>query len=288
LVIPSACPFFWVSHTPRRRSRPFAPLVLVFVVLAIIPAATYAGVPDASLSFFVPQTGTVATPTEGTVAIRLFRACPNNDGAGTLPNNARIKVVLRDVNGNPVAGVAAEDVCVLLNGGTAAQGFSGVGADSVIANSTWNTDPVCPDLRCISADAPTDVNGVTYITFSGSTPGSPGVATRDPNRKWGHYDSELPVYALGFKLSGRLTTASANGTYVLRIKNLDVMEGLGPDLNESEAVTAADFTAVARSIGLISPVSYWLDFDGSGSVTSTDFNLINTHYGHDCDTPNNP
>jgi hypothetical protein len=196
--------------------------------------------------------------------------------------------VLRDVNGNPIPGVAAEDICILLNGGTAAQGFGGVGADSVIANSTWNTDPVCPDVRCIAADAPTDVNGTTYITFTGSSPGSPGVGVRDPNRKWGHYDSDLPVFALGFQLSGRLTTGSANGTYTLRIKNVDFMEGLGPELNESEAVTAADFTAMARSIGVNSPISYWLDLDSAGGVGPTDFNLVTVHYGHDCDTPFSP
>jgi hypothetical protein len=263
-------------------------VVPFFILLAVSAAQAHAGVPDTNLSFFVPQVGTVAAPTEGTLATRLFRQCPNNDGAGALPNNARIKVVLRDVNGNPISGVAAEDICVLLNGGTPDQGFGGIGADSVIANSTWNTDPVCPDLRCIQADAPTDVNGTTYITFTGSSPGSPGVGVRDPNRKWGHYDTELPVFAQGFKLSGRLTTGSANGTYTLRIKNVDFMEGLGPDLNESEAVTAADFTAMARHIGLTSPISYWLDLDSSGGVNPTDFNLVTVHYGHDCDTPNNP
>ncbi len=285
-MIPAACPVFLGVGSSFRSVR--RTVVLLFILLAVGAAPARAGVPDGNLSFFVPQSGPVATPTEGTIAIRLFRQCPNNDGGAMLPNNARIKVVLRDVNGNPVPGVAAEDVCVLLNGGTAAQGFAGIGADSVIANSTWNTDPVCPDLRCITADAPTDVNGVTYITFLGSTPGSPGVATRDPNRKWGHYDTELPVFALGFKLSGRLTTASANGTYTLRIKNLDIMEGLGPDLNESEAVTAADFSAMSRHIGLSSPISYWLDMDSSGQVNSLDFNLLVGHYGHDCDTPFNP
>jgi hypothetical protein len=285
-MIPAACPVFLGVGSSFRSVR--RSVVLLFILLAVGAAPARAGVPDGNLSFFVPQSGPVATPTEGTIAIRLFRQCPNNDGGAVLPNNARIKVVLRDVNGNPVPGVAAEDICVLLNGGTAAQGFGGIGADSIISNSTWNTDPVCPDLRCIMADAPTDVNGVTYITFLGSTSGSPGVATRDPNRKWGHYDSELPVYALGFKLSGRLTTASANGTYVLRIKNLDFMEGLGAELNESEAVTNADYTAMARSIGLSSPISYWLDLDGNGVVGTADFNLVNGHYGHDCDTPNSP
>jgi hypothetical protein len=283
---PAACPVSLSVGSSFRSARRV--VVLLFILFAAIVGSAHAGVPDMTQSFFVPQAGPVATPTEGTLATRLFRQCPNNDGNGTLPNNARIKVVLRDVNGNPVPGVPAEDVCVLLNGGTAAQGFGGIGADSLIANSTWNTDPVCPDLRCIQADAPTDANGITYITFMGSSPGSPGIGVRDPNRKWGHYDSELPVFALGFQLLGRLTTASANGTYVLRIKNVDFMEGLGAELNESEAVTAADFTAMARSIGVTSPISYWLDIDSSGTVSTADFNLVNVHYGHDCDSPNNP
>ena len=274
-----------VRSSSSHRHRAFA--ALVFSAGIVAPHLAHAQIPDATFSFFVPQVGSVATPTEGTLATRFFRACPNND-ASSLPNSARIKVVVRDLNGNPISGIAAADICALLNGGTAAQGFGGTGADSIIANSTWNTDPACPDVRCIQADAPTDINGTTYITFSGSTPGSPGVATRDPNRKWGHYDSEIPVFALGVKLSGRLTTASANGTYVLRIKNVDLMEGLDPELNEGEAVTAADFTAMARAIGVNSPISYWLDLDSSGSVATIDFNLLIVHYGHDCDTPNNP
>ena len=75
---------------------------------------------------------------EGTTATALFKACPNNDGGTSLPNNARVKVVVKDVNGNPIRGIAAADICLLFNGGTPAQGFSGVGADSVIANSTWS------------------------------------------------------------------------------------------------------------------------------------------------------
>lgn len=280
----SVCLF--LSASSRRPLR-FAP-VLLLGALAIHSPPARAGIPDISNSFFVPQTGSVSTPTEGTTAIRLFRACPNNDGGSSLPNNARIKVVLRDSNGNPVPDIPAADICILFNGGTAAQTFGGVGADSVIANSLWNTDPICPDVRCIPADAPTDANGVTYITFTGATPGSPGVGTRDASRKWGHYDSELPVFASGFRLQGRLTSASVNGSYVLRIKNYDTMEGLGPDLNEGEVVTAVDLAAVVGGLGISSPISYWLDFDGSGSVASLDVNQVIAHMNHDCDTPNNP
>jgi hypothetical protein len=219
-----------------------------------------------------------------------FRTCPNNDAFTAISQSARIKVVIRDVNGNPVPDIAAADICIQFNGGTPAQGFSGVGADSIVANATYNTDPLCPDVRCIPADAPTDVNGVTYITFLGATPGSPGVGTRDPSRKWGHYDSELPVFAMGFKLAGRLTTASANGTYVLRIKNLDSMEGLGADIDEGEAVTTADFCATLRHVGVSSgsPLIYWLDFNSDGVVGVADLNLVTGHLNHDCDSPNNP
>lgn len=256
------------------------------LAVAAMPAA--AGVPDVTNSFYVPQVGTVATPTEGTVATRLFRMCPNNDGGSSLPNSARVKVVVRDVNGNGIPGVAAADICVLFNGGTPAQSFSGVGADSVIANSAFNPSPLCPDLRCVAADAATDATGTTYITFTGADAATPGVGLRNANRKWGHYDTELPVYVLGFKLSGRLTTGSANGTYTLRIKSIDWTGGLGTTLNQGEAVTVTDFNGIANGIGINNAISYWKDFDSLNGVTATDLNIITSHINHDCDSPNNP
>jgi len=260
----------------------------IAAVLALIVPAAYAGVPDLSLSYYVPQTGTVASPTEGTNAIALFKVCPNNDGGTSLPNNARVKVVVRDVNGNAIAGIAAADICVLFNGGTSAQGFSGVGADSVIANSTWNQAPLCPDVRCLAADAPTDVNGATYVTFTGANVANPGVGVRDASRKWGHYDSELSVYVLGFKLQGRLTTASANGSYILRIKNFDVSSGLLASLNQGEQVTSLDFNAMVSNLGKSNPITYWLDYNNSATVTSLDFNQLVGHLNHNCTVPNNP
>ena len=279
-----------VDVRPRwtRRARLLAWPAFFLALLCFVPRAAISGIPDLSQSFYVPQSGTVAAPAEGALAFRFFRACPNNDGGTSLPNNARIKVVVRDPSGNGIPDIAAADICIMFNGGTPAQGFGGIGADSIIANSAYNTDPLCPDVRCIPADAPTDANGTTYITFTGATPGSPGVGTRDPNRKWGHYDSELPVNVLGFNLSGRLTTASLNGTYVLRIKNFDIMEGLGVDTDEGAAVTTADFSAIARHIGVADAISYWLDFDSSGAVTAIDFNALSAHMNHDCDTPNSP
>lgn len=253
-----------------------------------LPGTSAAGVPDPGTSFYVPQRGTVASPIEGTSATTLFRMCPNNDGGTSLPNNARVKVVVRDSNSNGIPGIAAADICLLFNGGTPAQGFSGVGADSVIANGQFNQSPLCPDVRCVQADAETDATGTTYITFTGSTPGSPGVGTRNPLRKWGHYDTKIPVYVLGFEIQGRLTTAEANGTYVLRIKNYDHLGGLGTALNQGAAVTSADFNAIANGIGAVNPLTYWRDFDSNGSIASADFNQIAQHTTHDCDTPNNP
>jgi hypothetical protein len=265
-------------------------VLLAGAALALMAAAApvMAGIPDQTLSFYVPQSGAVATPTEGTLAARFFRMCPNNDGGASLPNSARIKVVVRDINNNPIANIAAADICVLFNGGTSAQGFSGTGADSVIANSQWNSAPLCPDVRCVAADAPTDVTGTTYITFGGADVNTPGVYLRNGNRKWGHYDTTLPVYVLGFPLSGRLTSASANGTYTLRIKSFDWTGGLGAVANQGETVIATDFNGVANGINVNNAISYWRDFDYSGSVTATDFNTINAHVGHDCDSPNNP
>jgi len=260
-------------------------LAMVGMVAMAVPAS--AGVPDVTQSFYVPQRGTVGTPTEGTAALSTFRGCPNNDGT-SWANNARIKVVVRDVNGNGIPGIAAADICLLFNGGTAAQGFSGVGADSVIANSTWNQTPLCPDVRCVQADDQTDATGTTYITFMGATAGSPGVGTRSGLRKWGHYDTIIPVYVLGFQLQGRLTTASANGTYTLQLKNLDVTGGLAATLDAGETVTSADFNAIANGINVNNAVSFWRDFDSNGTVGASDFNLISLHVNHNCATPNNP
>ncbi|HEX7077413.1 MAG TPA: hypothetical protein VF363_03225, partial [Candidatus Eisenbacteria bacterium] len=62
--------------------------IAIAAVLAWIVPAAQAGVPDLTQSFYVPQVGSVATPTEGTNAIKLFRGCPNNDGGASLPSSA--------------------------------------------------------------------------------------------------------------------------------------------------------------------------------------------------------
>ena len=247
-------------------------------------AGTAAAQVDTNNSYYVPQVDglEIGFPIEGSEAIVYFRACPNNDGGASLPLGARIKVVVKDSGGQGISGIAASDICIRFNGGTMAQGFTGPGADSVIADSTWNKAPLCPPVRCIQADGPTDVDGVTYITFTG-----PG-GVRDPNRKWGHYDSVLPVFVLSTELQGRITSASANGTYVLRIKNMDHVGGLSAVVNQGEVVSVADFNAIVSSLGLVTPLSYWRDLDSDGEVGLSDLNMVSYHLAHDCDTPNNP
>jgi len=272
---------------PERWKLSLTSIAVTGMIAMAMPA--FAGVPDVVQSFYVPQRGSVGTPLEGAQAVAFFRACPNNDGGTSLPNNARIKVVVRDVNGNGIAGVAAADICLLFNGGTPAQGFSGVGADSVIANAQFNQAPLCPDVRCVQADEQTDATGTTFITFTGATAGSPGIGTRNPFRKWGHYDTEIPVFVLGFKLSGRLTTASANGTYTLQIKNYDsTLIGLGTAMNLGEQITSSDFAAIANGINVNNQFSFWRDFDSNGIVASADFSQIVQHQNHNCIAPNNP
>jgi hypothetical protein len=189
-------------------------------------------------------------------------------------------------------GVSPADLYILLRGGTAAQGFpAGSGADSVVANSTWNRTPLCPDARTLAADAPTDTTGVTYITFAGASSNAPGVAVRNPNRKFGHYDSELPVYALGSKLQGRLTSTSGNGTYVLQLKNVDLEAGLGATMDVGEIVTSLDYDSVNGHFGeadSVDPKNWWRDLNSNGTIELADINLVVGHLNHSCTSPNNP
>jgi hypothetical protein len=267
--------------------------IAIAAVLAWIVPAAYAGVPDVTQCFYVPQRGPVGTPFEGTAALSQFRGCPNNDGtswggSSTSAGSARIKVVVRDVNGNGIAGIAAGDICVLFNGGTPAQLFSGVGADSIIANSQYNSNPLCPDVRCLAADDQTDATGTAYITFFGANVGAPGIGVRNTSHKWGHYDTELPVYVLGFKINGRITTSDPTA-YVLRLKNVDIALGLGTAQDTGELVNNSDFNSIVAGLpGPASPLQYWRDLDSNGTVGNTDFNLVVTHLNHNCATPNNP
>ena len=265
--------------------------IAIAAVLAWIVPAAYAGVPDVNQSFYVPQAGNTTTPLEGAStpkSFSFFRGCPNNDGA-SYANNSRVKVVVRDANGNGIPGVSAADICLLFNGGTPAQGFSGVGADSVLANNQYSVGAVCPDVRCVQADDQTDASGVAYITFTGSVPGSPGVGQRNTGRKWGHYDTEIPVYVLGFKIQGRLTTASANGSYSLQIKSFDVAGGLTTALNQGEIVNATDFNTVTSQIGqAFNFLTWWRDFNFDNLVNSTDFSAMTAHLNHTCISPTNP
>jgi hypothetical protein len=267
--------------------------IAIAAVLALIVPAAYAGQPDLTLSYYTPQSGSVASPTTGAAAAALFKACPNNDGGTSLPGSARIKVVLLDGNQNPIAGVLATDICMMFNGGTPAQGFTNLsGADSVIANSTWNQNPLCPNVTCVAADAPTDTLGVTYITFTGTdgTVAGRGVGVRNPNRKWGHYDSKIPVFvgSSAYELKGKLTDGSGLDSYVLRIKNFDVSGGLGAVLNQGETVTTTDFNTMVANLNKSNPITYWLDYNNTGTVTTLDYNQLVPHLNHNCRFPFNP
>lgn len=265
----------------------FALAVFLLALSGSIPGA-YAGVPDLTKSYYVPQSGSVTTPTEGAAAIANARRCPNDDGTQVLRLNSRLKVVVLASDGSPIAGIPASDICVLFNGGTPAQGFTGVGDDSIIANFQFNQLANCPDIRCVQADAPTDANGVAYITWIGATAGSPGVGTRDPFRKWGGYAGDIPVMVLGFKLSGYLTTAQgvAHGapTYTAHVKSLDHQGGRTTATNQGELVNSLDINPVQAAIG--TPYKYNLDFDNNGIVNTLDLNLIKAHNNHNCKTPN--
>ena len=269
-----------------------AKLGIAMAVLAvlIVPAA-YAGVPDVTQSFFVPQSGSITTPTEGAAAITNAVRCPNDDGSTVLRSAARLKIVVKASNGTPIVGIPASDICVLFNGGTPAQGFSGVGDDTIVANSQYSTVG-CPDVRCVQADGPTDAAGVAYITWLGHDPAlPPGTANttpfRDPFRKWGSYAGDLPVMVLGFKLQGKLTSGSALGSYTAHVKSVDAFPRVvGTALNAGEQVNSLDIAGIKGLNN--STTSYFLDFNNNGIVNSLDIAQVIGHNGHRCNVPNSP
>ncbi|RPH54504.1 MAG: hypothetical protein EHM89_18490 [Acidobacteria bacterium] len=246
-----------------------------------------AQVPDAGNSYFTPEAGSVATPMVGMNAVHFFWTCPNND---LVSNNARIKVVLRDASDAPIEGVDRMSIYLQFNGGTDKQGFTGDGADSIIANGrSSNFEPPCPLVQNVYADANTDATGTTYITFAGANSSNPGVAVRDPNRKWGHYDSLIPVIADGVLLLGRLTDAGTHGEYVLRIKNVDIKGGLTNGRDHGEAVSSQDYNTFRSSLDEPpDDLSYWRDLNSDGSLNISDINIVTGHMDHNCVYPNNP
>ncbi len=238
--------------------------------------------PDVTTSFFVPQSGSVSTPTEGAAAIANARRCPNDDGTQVLRLNSRLKIKVLSSDGSLIPNIPASDICVLFNGGPTSQGFSGVGDDSIIANYQYNQAANCPDVRCVQADAPTDLSGTTYITWIGSTPGSPGVGTRDPLRKWGGWAGDLPVFVLGIQIHGKLTSGSPLGSYTAHVKSLDFTP-FAPSENQGELVNSLDIAAVQGAIG--GAYQYKLDFDNNGVVNSVDLSFIKGHNLHRCNSP---
>jgi len=283
-----------------------AKLGIAMAVLAvlIVPAA-YAGVPDVTQSFYVPQAGSLTTPCEGSTgncvavggysltigggAIGNARRCPNDDGGQVLRNWSRLKVVVKASDGSPIVGIPASDICVLFNGGTAVQGFTGVGDDSIIANFQWNQVANCPDVRCVQADGPTDGAGITYISWLGHNPADPpgqGGATvgasRDALRKWGGWAGDVPVMVLGFKLQGRLTTTSPLGSYTAHAKSFDTEGGRLAIQGQGATVDLGDYNTTSAAF---TAYRYSKDFDNNGTVNIADMNFILGHYNHKCNVP---
>jgi len=281
-----------VSRVPAAMAAPSI-VAELSAVSASRATAVSGDVPDPSASYFVPQSGSITAPTEGAAAIVNARRCPAtgsadavHEGTQVLKLSARLKVVVIGTGGSPMPGIAASDICVLFNGGTPAQGFTGMGDDSIIANSTYNPLAGCPDIRCLSADAPTDANGVTYITWIGAIPGQPGVgqySPPDPSRHWGGYAGDIPVTVLGVQLRGRLTSTSPLGSYTAHVKSLDFMGGRTIALNQGEEVNTLDINPVQAAIG--HAYQYQMDFDNNGFVNLTDLNFIRAHNNHRCNSP---
>ncbi len=256
------------------------------LALAFFSAQAGAAVVDPARSFFTPQAGlNYSAPLEGLDAVRYFRMCPNNDGGGSvpfnaggasLPLNARLKIKLVDTDGAPMT-VSASDIYILFNGGTSPQGFSGVGADSIIANFQYNQIANCPDVRRIFADHDTNpLTGETFVTLTGVD------GIRASNRKWGNYEGDIPVFALGVLLSGRLLPSSTQGSYTLHIKNFDSEGGRTTIPNQGELVNIGDYNGLSSGIDMY---RYSVDFDSDGAVCLTDMNMLLWHYFHKCNVP---
>jgi len=254
-------------------------LAFAAVILAVTGALpAFAGVPDVSQSYYVPTAGFGGTLVEGVSAIANFRGCPDNDGTTVLAKNSRLKVVVLASDGSPIANIPAADICMLFNGGTPAQGFSGAGDDSIIANFQYNPAANCPDVRCIQADAPTDVTGTTYITLIGVS------GVRDPLRKWGGWAGDVPVMVLGFKLQGKLTSGSGLGTYTAHVKSADQQGGRTVTANQGELVNSLDIFAVKGYISTAT-YNYSVDYQQDGVINVIDYNYARGHISHNCNTP---
>jgi len=193
-----------------------------------------------------------------------------------------------------MGGISPTAICVLFNGGTPAQGFSGMGDDSIIANSMFNPLASCPDIRCVQADAPTDVNGVAYITWIGHAASDPpGVVTnpavsRDPFRKWGGYAGDIPVIVMGVQLQGKLAetgTGNVLGSYTAHVKSVDFIGGRTTVMNQGELVNSLDVNPVQVASLPGQPYKYNIDFDNNGIVNSIDLNFIKAHNNHKCNFP---
>jgi hypothetical protein len=213
-----------------------------------------------SKSYFVPQSGNSSTPTEGPAAIANFRTCPNVDGLQLLRLNARIKIVLHNAFDAAISGVAASAIYIRLTGG--------------VGDSTVTDGPGCPGTQYLFADGPTNSFGETTITFL--TAGG----------RWGHYDSNLAVFAQGVQLQGRLISNGTNGEYTLGIKNVDIFGGTAHDPNAKSEVSLRELNSFVNTMLIRKdPLNFWRDFDNNGIVNAIDLNFLKGHMHHNCGSP---
>src|SRR4051794_19197665 len=99
-----------MSLTLRTGDRKIATIILsIQLGLVAWSGSSLGAVPDLTQSYYVPQAGPMTSPVVGIDALRSFRLCPNNDGTQSLPNSARIKIVIRNAAGGPISGIPRED-----------------------------------------------------------------------------------------------------------------------------------------------------------------------------------
>jgi hypothetical protein len=165
--------------------------------------------------------------------------CPQGD----LPQV--IAVTLLDDNGQPLPGVAREEIvatgsCRLVTtAGTAACGPLGPNG----APTTW--------VNTLAADADSDSQGKTTITVVGAIGDC----------------SDLRIVARGKTLA------------VLAFRNTDFQPRTGVNVS-SGVVSSVEFNSLTAAYGRTD--RDWVDFDCSGIVDSPDFNVATAHNGHKC------
>lgn len=59
-------------------------------------------------------------------------------------------------------------------------------------------------------------------------------------------------------------------------------------MNQGEAVTSTDYNTMVANLNKSNVITYWLDYNESGTVTTLDYNMLLAHINHNCIFPYNP